>query len=68
MTAPPISSSAAVVGPSIERTGLRSDRVSHREGKQTYSVMADGDFDPIAFRRLVHWFTLGLRPTSLMRD
>ena len=30
--------------------------------------MADGDFDPIAFRRLVHWFTLGLRPTSLMRD
>ena len=51
-----------------ERTGFTPTGYRIREGKQTYSVMADGDFDPIAFHRLVHWFTLGLRPTSLMRD
>ena len=38
------------------------------EGDQSYSVMVDGPFEPGAFRRLVHWFTLGLRPTSLMHE
>ena len=51
-----------------ERTGFTPTGYHIREGKQTYSVMTDGDVDPIAFRRLVHWFTLGLRPTVLMRD
>ena len=50
------------------RGGFRCTGYRIHEGDQSYSVMADGVFDPGAFRRLVHRFTLGLRSTSLARE
>ena len=51
-----------------ERGGFALTGYRIHEGDQSYSVMVDGPFEPGAFRRLVHWFTLGLRPTSLMHE
>ena len=51
-----------------ERGGFALTGYRIHEGDQSYSVMADGVFDPGAFRRLVFLFGLGLRRTSLTRE
>ena len=51
-----------------ERGGFALTGYRIHEGDQSYSVMADGVFDPGAFRRLVFRFGLGLRRTSLTRE
>ena len=51
-----------------ERGGFALTGYRIHEGDQSYSVMADGVFDPGAFRRLVFRFGLGLRRTSFMRE
>ena len=51
-----------------ERSGFALAGYRIHEGDQSYSVMVDGPFEPDAFRRLVHCFTLGLRSTSLARE
>lgn len=51
-----------------ERGGFALTGYRIHEGDQSYSVMADGVFDPGAFRRLVLRFGLGLRRTSLTRE
>ena len=50
------------------RGGFRCTGYRIHEGDQSYSVMADGAFDPGAFRRLVFRFGLGLRRTFLTQE
>lgn len=51
-----------------ERGGFALTGYRIHEGDQSYSVMADGAFDPGAFRRLVFRFGLGLRRTFLTQE
>ena len=51
-----------------ERGGFALTGYRIHEGDQSYSVMADGVFDPGAFRRLVFRFGLGLRRTFLTQE